>query len=85
MLILFRATLAGGFEMVAVVGGDGTLSAAAAGYFEPCAGLAVQESPRAINSKAALAILPAGTGDDFVRGRTPVEFRVMPAALRVVF
>ena len=71
--------------MVAVVGGDGTLSAAAAGYFEPCAGLAVQESPRAINSKAALAILPAGTGDDFVRGRTPVEFRVMPAALRVVF
>jgi len=63
-----RAALARGFETVAVVGGDGTLSAAAAGYFEPCARLAADERPRAINAKAALAVLPAGTGDDFARG-----------------
>jgi diacylglycerol kinase (ATP) len=63
-----RAALAGGFGTVAVVGGDGTLSAAAGGYFEPCDGLAADERPRAINAEAALAILPAGTGDDFARG-----------------
>jgi len=63
-----RAALVEGFETVAVVGGDGTLSAAAAGYFEPCARLAADERPRAINAKAALAVLPAGTGDDFARG-----------------
>jgi diacylglycerol kinase (ATP) len=63
-----RAALAGGFGTVAVVGGDGTLSAAAGGYFEPCDRLAADERPRAINPDAALAILPAGTGDDFARG-----------------
>ena len=63
-----RAALVEGFKTVAVVGGDGTLSAAAAGYFEPFDALAADERPRAINSKAALAILPAGTGDDFARG-----------------
>jgi diacylglycerol kinase (ATP) len=73
-----RAALAGGFETVAVVGGDGTLSAAASGYFEPCAGLAAEETPRAVNPSAALAVLPAGTGDDFARGlsggrREPLE------------
>jgi YegS/Rv2252/BmrU family lipid kinase len=73
-----RAALAGGFKTVAVVGGDGTLSAAAAGYFEPLNALAADERPRAINAKAALAVLPAGTGDDFARGlaggrRAPLE------------
>jgi diacylglycerol kinase (ATP) len=73
-----RAALKAGFETVAVVGGDGTLSAAASGYFEPCAGLAEGESPRAINPRASLAVLPAGTGDDFARGlaggrREPLE------------
>ena len=63
-----RAALVEGFKTVAVVGGDGTLSAAAAGYFEPFDALAADECPRAINAKAALAILPAGTGDDFARG-----------------
>src|SRR5437763_82311 len=63
-----RAALARGFNTVAVVGGDGTLSAAAARYFEPLGALAADECPRAINSEAALAILPAGTGDDFARG-----------------
>lgn len=65
-----RAALAAAFETVAVVGGDGTLSAAASGYFEPCAGLAAGQTPRAVNPSASLAILPAGTGDDFARGLT---------------
>lgn len=65
-----RAALAEGYETIAVVGGDGTLSASSAGYFEPCAGLAAGERPRAINPSAALAVLPAGTGDDFARGLT---------------
>jgi diacylglycerol kinase (ATP) len=60
------------------VGGDGTLSAAASGYFGPCDSLAEGDSPRAVNSSAALAVLPAGTGDDFARGlsggrREPLE------------
>jgi diacylglycerol kinase (ATP) len=65
-----RAALAGGFETVAAVGGDGTLSAAAAGYFEPCANLSDEETPAPVNSSATLALLPAGTGDDFARGLT---------------
>ncbi|MDT7689854.1 MAG: diacylglycerol kinase [Acidobacteriota bacterium] len=63
-----RAALVEGFETIAVVGGDGTLSAAASGYFEPCAGLSGDETPRTVNASAALAVLPAGTGDDFARG-----------------
>jgi len=73
-----RAALASGFETVAAVGGDGTLSAAASGFFEPCAGLSESSLPRAVNPSAALAVLPAGTGDDFARGlsggrREPLE------------
>lgn len=73
-----RAALTRGFSTVAIVGGDGTLSAAASGYFEPCDSLAEDESPRAVNASAALAVLPAGTGDDFARGlsggrREPAE------------
>ena len=73
-----RAALREGFGTVAVVGGDGTLSAAASGYFEPCAGLAEGECPRPVDPSAALAVLPAGTGDDFARGlaggrREPLE------------
>ncbi len=63
-----RAALAGGFETIAVVGGDGTLSAAAAGYFESFDGMSEPDVPRAVNPSAALAPLPAGTGDDFARG-----------------
>lgn len=63
-----RAALSEGFRTIAVVGGDGTLSAAANGYFTSVEALGVDESPRAINPTAALAIIPAGTGDDFARG-----------------
>lgn len=61
-----REALAAGFRTVAVVGGDGTLSAAASGYFHPFD----EALPRAVNPRAALAVLPAGTGDDFARGLT---------------
>ncbi|MET0625306.1 MAG: diacylglycerol kinase family protein [Pyrinomonadaceae bacterium] len=62
-----RAALRQGFETIAAVGGDGTLSATASGFFEP---LDILNDPRAVNSSAALAVLPAGTGDDFARGLT---------------
>ncbi|HEX8145998.1 MAG TPA: diacylglycerol kinase family protein [Pyrinomonadaceae bacterium] len=73
-----RAALEGGCTTVAAVGGDGTLSAAASGFFEPCAGLPEDSPPRAVNPSASLALLPAGTGDDFARGlsggrREPLE------------
>ena len=70
-----RAALHDGYETIAILGGDGTLSEAAEGFFEftDQAGT----SPRAINPAAVLAVLPAGTGDDFARGlrgtRAPLE------------
>lgn len=63
-----RTALQEGVETVAVVGGDGTLSEAAEGFFEFKSNIA--ESPSPVNPLAALAILPAGTGDDFARGLT---------------
>ena len=58
-----------------VVGGDGTLSEAAEGFFEFNHDLDIL--PAAINPSATLAILPAGTGDDFARGlhgsRAPLQ------------
>lgn len=62
-----RAALRDGYELIAVVGGDGSLSEAASGFFE------LHEDspgPSPINYDAALAILPTGTGDDFARGLT---------------
>jgi diacylglycerol kinase (ATP) len=61
-----RAALRNGVTTIAVVGGDGTLSEAAEGFFEFSEQLS--EPPLPINSLASLAILPAGTGDDFARG-----------------
>ena len=71
-----RRALQAGFETIAVIGGDGTLSETAEGFFElrPNSSLSL---PTAINHAAALAIIPAGTGDDFARGlmngRAPVS------------
>jgi YegS/Rv2252/BmrU family lipid kinase len=65
-----REALRTGYSTIAVVGGDGTLSEAAAGFFdfdEDAQG-ANFSLPSRINAGAALAILPAGTGDDFARG-----------------
>ncbi len=73
-----RAALKAGVTTIAVVGGDGTLSEAAQGFFEFSEHL--DELPSPVNPTALLAILPAGTGDDFARGligsgghRTPLE------------
>lgn len=64
-----RNALQAGYETIAVVGGDGTLSEAAEGFFQfPVNSLT--PAPVAINPAAALAIIPAGTGDDFARGLT---------------
>jgi diacylglycerol kinase (ATP) len=61
-----RAALMSGVTTIAVVGGDGTLSEAAEGFFQFAERL--EQPPGAINPAASLAILPAGTGDDFARG-----------------
>lgn len=61
-----RSALQSGVTTIAVVGGDGTLSEVAQGFFqfaENC-----EHLPALINPTASLAILPAGTGDDFARG-----------------
>jgi len=62
-----REALRSGVNTIAVVGGDGTLSEAAQGFFE--FNKQVEETPAPINSAAQLAILPAGTGDDFARSQ----------------
>lgn len=70
-----RTALKSGTDSIVVVGGDGTLSEAAEGFFE--FNERVEDPPTAINPSAALAILPAGTGDDFARGlggmRAPLQ------------
>ncbi len=63
-----REALLDGVTTVAVVGGDGTLSEAAEGFFEFNDNL--EAPPSQVNPNASLAILPAGTGDDFARGLT---------------
>lgn len=73
-----REALRAGYETVAAVGGDGTLSEVASGFFEPCEAAEETEAPAGVRPGAALAVLPAGTGDDFARGltggrREPVE------------
>ncbi|HEY8186404.1 MAG TPA: diacylglycerol kinase family protein [Pyrinomonadaceae bacterium] len=70
-----REALGAGNTTIAVVGGDGTLSEAAQGFFEFSKRLT--DFPSAINNQAQLAIIPAGTGDDFARSqmgqREPLE------------
>lgn len=62
-----RSALSQGFRTIAAVGGDGTISETAEGFFE--VPLSAQEQlPIAVNQSANLAVLPAGTGDDFARG-----------------
>lgn len=64
-----RAALREGYSVIAVMGGDGTLSEAAEGFFTDGDEEGTTRSlPTQINGEAALALLPAGTGDDFARG-----------------
>jgi YegS/Rv2252/BmrU family lipid kinase len=61
-----RAALKSGEQLIVVVGGDGTLSEAAEGFFQ--FNDDIERLPTTINPDATLAVLPAGTGDDFARG-----------------
>ena len=63
-----RAALRAGYRTIAVIGGDGTLSETAEGFFELAHSNLSTSLPVAINLSASLAIIPAGTGDDFARG-----------------
>jgi YegS/Rv2252/BmrU family lipid kinase len=61
-----REALRSGVESVVVVGGDGTLGETAEGFFEFSKDLDAHPTP--VNPNATLALLPAGTGNDFARG-----------------
>lgn len=62
-----RELLKQGFDLIIGVGGDGTLNEIANGFFGPDA--------EPINREAALGIVPAGTGSDFIRSlRLPRDF-----------
>src|SRR5512132_1895732 len=61
-----QVALQSGVPTIAALGGDGTLSEAAQGFFQFAEN--PEQLPALINPGAALAILPAGTGDDFARG-----------------
>jgi diacylglycerol kinase (ATP) len=61
-----QAALQSGVTTIAAVGGDGTLSEVAQGFFQFAEN--PKQLPASINPSASLAILPAGTGDDFARG-----------------
>jgi diacylglycerol kinase family enzyme len=73
-----RAALRAGYRTIAAVGGDGTLGEVVSGFFEPegegvsdgatMALAAAVWTPAPVNRAAALAVLPAGTGNDFARG-----------------
>jgi len=65
--VTVRNALEQGCRTIAVVGGDGTLGEAAEGFFELSAPRR-DALPRHVSPEATLAILPAGTGDDFARG-----------------
>lgn len=60
-----REALRAAVDTIAVVGGDGTLSEVAQGFFE--FSQRIEGLPEPVNPEAQLAILPAGTGDDFAR------------------
>ncbi|MEJ7711012.1 MAG: diacylglycerol kinase family protein [Pyrinomonadaceae bacterium] len=61
-----REALRAGYAIIAVVGGDGTLSEVASGFFSTPNGDG--ELPLRVSETAAMAVLPSGTGNDFARG-----------------
>jgi YegS/Rv2252/BmrU family lipid kinase len=56
--LLARKALSDGFTLIVVLGGDGTASEAACGFFD---------GRRCVAPEAALAVVPRGTGCDFAR------------------
>ena len=73
---LTRDALNAGYQTIAVVGGDGTISETVRGFFQK-PNEHGDTPPLPVNSTSALAILPAGTGNDFARGlmggRSPLD------------
>ncbi len=66
---IVRSLLADGYDLIIGVGGDGTLNEIANGFFR-------HDGGAAINDDAALAIIPSGTGSDFIRFmKIPSDFR----------
>lgn len=64
-----RDLLKDGSDLIIGVGGDGTLNEITNGYFE-------KDSNRIINADASLAIIPSGTGSDFIRYmKIPKDFK----------
>jgi len=61
-----REAIRSGVNSIAVVGGDGTLSEVAEGFFEFNDDIDVV--PKPLNREVCLGVFPAGTGDDFARG-----------------
>jgi diacylglycerol kinase (ATP) len=72
---LTREALNAGYQTIAAVGGDGTISETVRGFFQKPNEHSA--TPLPINRTSALAILPAGTGNDFARGlmggRSPLD------------
>ncbi len=73
---LTRDALNAGYQTIAAVGGDGTISETVRGFFhKPNEHSA--SPPLPVNPTSALAILPGGTGNDFARGlmggRSPLD------------
>lgn len=59
---LARTAIESGAELIVAVGGDGTISEVAAGYFD-----AKGKALKPIKQAPALGILPAGSGSDYAR------------------
>ena len=65
---LTREALDAGYQTIAAVGGDGTISETVRGFFHQPNEHG--DPPLPTNPTSALAILPGGTGNDFARGLT---------------
>ncbi|MDT7603176.1 MAG: hypothetical protein QOF61_1173 [Acidobacteriota bacterium] len=86
-----RRALREGYRTIAVVGGDGTLSEVVNGFFED-ESAAVRAGnkfdraspPMPINSPTTLAVLPAGTGNDFARALEGRRASLEPWIARLV-
>jgi diacylglycerol kinase (ATP) len=59
---LSRAAFAAGTELIVAVGGDGTISEVAAGFFDPKG-----KAAKPTKQTPVLGILPAGSGSDYAR------------------
>jgi diacylglycerol kinase (ATP) len=71
-----RGLLRDGFDLLIGVGGDGTLNEISSGFLHA-------QSGHAINSDAAVGIIPSGTGSDFIRFmKIPREFEESAARIK---